>query len=77
MVKKGKRVKERVNIGVTEEVKQYYMDKADDIGCSMSIAMFMALYQQMDMEKGMKALGQGDMAELLTKINHKLSEIEE
>ena len=74
---KGKPVKERVNIGVTQEVKQYYVDKANNLGCSMAIAMFMALYQQMDMEKGMKALGQGDMAELLTKVNQKLSEIDE
>ena len=76
-MKKGKRVKERVNIGVTDEVKQYYTEKADEMGCSVSLVMFMALYQQMDMEKGMKALGQGDMGALLTEISQKLSENEE
>ena len=74
---KVKPVKKRVNIGVTQEVKEYYADKGNELGCSMALAMFMALYQQMDMEKGMKALGHGDMAELLTRVNKKLSEIEE
>ena len=70
----SKKVKQRISISVTDEVKEYYQSKADGLGISMSVCMFMALYQQMDMEKGIKALGKGDFTEVMTDIYRKLGD---
>ena len=74
MSSKGRKVKQRISISVTDEVKDYYQAKADDLGISMSVCMFMALYQQMDMEKGLKVLGKGDFSDVMMDIYRKLDE---
>ena len=74
---KGKSVKKRIVTSVTDEVHEYYQTKADGLGISLSVCVFMALYQQMDMEKGMKALGKGDFSEVMTDIYRKLGDSDE
>ena len=74
MSEKGKSVKKRIMTSVTDEVYEYYQAKADGLGISLSVCVFMALYQQMDMEKGIKALGKGDFSEVMTDIYRKLDE---
>ena len=70
----GKKVKQRVSISVTEEVNEYYQSKANELGITKSVCMFMALYQQMDIEKGLKVLGKGDFSDVMMDIYRKLDE---
>lgn len=58
--------KARVNIYLSEEVKQYYKNKAAEMGLSMSQYMHMALKQQMEQEQMIKTLP--DMIEKLKDI---------
>ena len=70
----GKRLKKRIMVSVTDEVYEYYQSKADELAIPLSTVVFMALYQQMDMEKGIKELGKGNFTEVMTDIYRKLDE---
>ena len=68
--------KVRISIFVKKEVKEYFQEKAKKQGMSMTLAMDLALQQAMDMQKGLEALGQGDLTKVMEDIAMKLEQQE-
>ena len=69
--------KVQVNISISKEAKEYFQKKAKEKGMSMSLAMDLALQQAMDMQRGLEAIGQGDLTKYMENIAQKLDKLDE
>lgn len=59
----------RINIGLSDEIINYYQELADEMGVARSAAMVMAMKTYMDQQKSLKM---GDTYKLLQDLANKM-----
>lgn len=60
--------KQRVNIQISKEVHEWYKQRSQEIGTSMSALLAIAVTQYMDQANGMRALGKGEVIGMMEKM---------
>ena len=68
--------KKRVNIPLRTDIKDYYQRLGEKKGLPMSTVMELALEQQMDMNRGLEAIGNNDIIDYMNDIREKLDKLQ-